>query len=301
MNIYNYDNSEFLKQLTDLGFVIPSCTQSNYTYTPLSMSTELNMNYLGELGIRLNPNASTRKLEKYTELIQHSLARAYFQQMGYKMVTFETSVNFIDIPDADIFIQDRISFWQGLVDTTEFNDMLSQTSILRLYAYLEMKSPALAGRIGQGMDKISSLTIKKLVQSRSFDQVRFDAIMNELDRVTSVPGIPGKKFVYMHVVAPHTTLHGSYILGADGSYQPTTDEVIGYTNGVTFLNKRIIPILRTLITKSARPPVIILQGDHGWNDINNRNYILNAFYLPDGGDKIIYPSITPVNTFRSNL
>jgi hypothetical protein len=132
MYLYNFDNSEFLKQLTDLGFVLPSCTQSNYTYTPLSISTELNMNYLDKMGIPLDPNAYTQEFDVFTEYIQHSLVRANFFKMGYKMVAFETTYKFIDIPDADVFIQDKISVWQDLLDTTEFNDMLSQTSILRL-------------------------------------------------------------------------------------------------------------------------------------------------------------------------
>ena len=54
---------------------------------------------------------------------------------------------------------------------------------------------------------------------------------------------------------------------------------------------------------------MILQSDHGpssitgWDDpsrelLNERMNILNAYYLPGDGQKVLYPSITPVNSFR---
>ena len=45
---------------------------------------------------------------------------------------------------------------------------------------------------------------------------------------------------------------------------------------------------------------IILQGDHGqlWPDQHAAQMkILNAYYLPKGSE-VLYPSISPVNTFR---
>jgi len=300
MRSYHFDNSAFLKQLTDMGFVIPSCTQSNYTWTQLSMSSELNMNYLDSLGIPLDPTTYTQDFSLLSEFIQHSLVRANFASLGYKMVTFKTSVEFMDITDSDIYIQDKTSFWQNFVDTTEFDDMLSQTSILRLYNYLQQKSPALAKVAAKAQKVISAISPQNLVQSRSFDEVRYETILNDLNQITNVPDIPGKKFVYMHVPAPHASLHSFFILGPDGSFDFQKSQDIGYPNAVTYLNSRIIPILKTIIAKSARPPIIILSGDHGWKQsTNTRPFNLNAYYLPDGGSKIIYPTITPVNTFRS--
>jgi hypothetical protein len=55
--------------------------------------------------------------------------------------------------------------------------------------------------------------------------------------------------------------------------------------------------------------VIILQSDHGsglglstqsleQTDLRERMSILNAYYLPGPGRQALYPSISPVNTFR---
>ena len=73
----------------------------------------------------------------------------------------------------------------------------------------------------------------------------------------------------------------------------------GYQNQLTFLNEKILQAMDTLISESDTPPIIVLQGDHGpWlQPKNKRMWILNAYYLPGQADKL-YPTISPVNTFR---
>ena len=67
--------------------------------------------------------------------------------------------------------------------------------------------------------------------------------------------------------------------------------------------------MEKILSKSQIPPIIIIQGDHGTalnTNLDNvsedqfhiRMDILNAYYLPDGGDKVLYQLITPVNSFR---
>ena len=82
--------------------------------------------------------------------------------------------------------------------------------------------------------------------------------------------------------------------------------------------KRVEKLVRKLIKNSVPSSIIIIQGDEGpWpleyaNDRNSFDWtktskaqlrkkmgILNAYYLPDvDKEDILYPSITPVNTFR---
>lgn len=72
--------------------------------------------------------------------------------------------------------------------------------------------------------------------------------------------------------------------------------VSGYRNQVEFLNSYVPAIIRGIIANSEVPPIIILQGDHGIRD-GNRFEILNLYRFPDVESQL-YPSITPVNTYR---
>jgi len=80
---------------------------------------------------------------------------------------------------------------------------------------------------------------------------------------------------------------------------PSTEELFqkGYANQVAFLDNRLPELLQTIISRSKTPPIIILQGDHGIRS-ENRMQILNAYYLPDSGAAHLYPTISPVNSFR---
>jgi hypothetical protein len=81
--------------------------------------------------------------------------------------------------------------------------------------------------------------------------------------------------------------------------EPSYDK--GYPDQIAYLNKRLIPMIDSILKNSPVPPVIIIQGDHGARQ-NVGEYgrlgILNAYYAPDGGEQRLYKSISPVNTFR---
>ena len=101
--------------------------------------------------------------------------------------------------------------------------------------------------------------------------------------------------MYLHIPAPHPP----WLVDTNGKYLRDKVEKTGYTAEVSYLNKQVIPLLKSIIQHSKNPPVIILQADHGWGDVAARRmYILNAYYLPDAAN-VVYSTITPVNTFRT--
>jgi hypothetical protein len=69
-----------------------------------------------------------------------------------------------------------------------------------------------------------------------------------------------------------------------------------------YVNYRILQVVESILEESSEPPIIIIQGDHGPKRNMSSNFArlanLNAYYLPEGGAARLYPSITPVNTFR---
>jgi len=90
-----------------------------------------------------------------------------------------------------------------------------------------------------------------------------------------------------------------------------------YKDQVVFVNKMLRKAIDGILRNSATPPIIIVQGDHGPGSLRSKSMIeeqddeemkawerfsiLNAYYFPFGGSSQLYPTITPVNTFRVML
>ena len=115
-----------------------------------------------------------------------------------------------------------------------------------------------------------------------------------LDQLQSIPTlVPGRKFVFAHIVGPHAP----FVFTPDGKFSTVRSPETGYPDEIAYLDQRVLKIVQTILQNSSTPPIIVIQGDHGWDAVH-RMTILNAYYLPGGGSQRIYPTITPVNTFR---
>jgi len=87
---------------------------------------------------------------------------------------------------------------------------------------------------------------------------------------------------------------------------PGLEYAVKYRRQIQFVTKRIQRTVDEILAHSSEPPIIILQSDHGpaqrplgeFGNLDERMSILHASHLPDGGDVLLYPTITPVNTFR---
>ena len=98
LEAYGYDNSELIQKLENLGFYVPPCSMSNYSYTQLSMTSEFNMNYLDNYFDPLSEIATS-------DLLKHSEVRRIVENMGYKTVFFQNYYPWVDIADGDYYFQ----------------------------------------------------------------------------------------------------------------------------------------------------------------------------------------------------
>ena len=71
----------------------------------------------------------------------------------------------------------------------------------------------------------------------------------------------------------------------------------GYIYEIEYINARMLTIVAEILANSTTPPIIIIQGDHGFGEGDNFP-ILNAYYLPGIDPEVLYPTISPVNCFR---
>jgi len=275
-SVYGYNNSSFLSNLEKMGFYVAKCSCSNYSQTMLSLPSSLNMNYLDELGIELR--TGSRNFSALKPLGQENAVRLYLENHGYHTVSFETNFPVSEWEDADYYLAPPP---EGL---NNFELLMVGNTAGRVYLDLFSDPPE--------------------EKSATWYRVRTLFALQQLEE--KVLAIPGPKFVFAHLVIPHHP----FVFGPNGEpiqpifYEPSEMEFSmyrkGYIDQVIFINKRIEKLVRMILDGSSRPPIIIIQGDHGpapWGVRENRMYILNAYYFPRGPSGL-YESITPVNTFR---
>ena len=275
----NFDNSSFLDSLRNEGFYIAECSQSNYGMTALSLASSLNMDYITTLGDEFTSD----NVDRYSplwRLIKDSTTESTFRQIGYQVVAFETGYDWTEFRSADYFFAPPK---QGL---SGFESLVLRDSAAVILDDLGVFDP---------------------FHFTPEDQKR-NLILYVLDQMRSLPEVPGPKFVFIHLVIPHQPFvfgpNGERFVVAqrtlnDDKYYNAEDYLLGYGNQVRFISSQIPDLMKTIIQTSATPPIIIIQGDHGPAQLEkeNRMGILNAYYFPTGKEAL-YPTITPVNTFR---
>lgn len=274
---YEYDNSEFIEELSSLGFYVAECSQSNYPSTIYSLTSALNLNYLQDIyeDIKLLPPWKSSIVNQTLEIL------------GYTIIRFENSVEGHFDLEEDILLSrkplvlENVSLFGGL---NEFEMMLMESSLFQL---LVTSPELLRGFLGT-----------KIADSGSYEHYLQTHFI--LDELRKLPDRNGPKFVFAHLLVPHSP----YIFTSDGEYKYRNDEnvgYLGYRTNVEFLDNHIPSVLQTIIESSEIPPIIILQGDHGPTGAlspASRMKILNAYYISEAAQESLYSTITPVNSFR---
>jgi hypothetical protein len=274
-NEYAYDNSDFLNTLQSLGFYVAECSQSNYAQTQMSLASSLNFDYIDALSDRFVPGSDDRT--GLDALIHHGVVRESLEKAGYQTVAFATGFLATELRDADYFLSPEHSRGQ----LNEFEYLLMETTLARLLQD--------GNRFG--------------MQSTGSELFR-ERTLFALDQLHDLTYIPGPKFVFVHLIVPHPP----YVFGPTGGpVEPagvgstkTQEGASHYRDQVIYINSRMAEIIPKIIANSATPPIIVIQGDHGptvASSPRSRMSNLNAYFLP-GADTSLYPTITPVNTFR---
>jgi hypothetical protein len=280
-----FDNTYFLDQLRNLGFIIPQCSRSNYRHTQPSLTSSLNM----ELLPTIHQWAAEQGVpaEDVLSLLTQSQVRKEFESLGYKIVAFYNIFPWLRLTDADLYISPTTTPF-GVKSITPFEKIVLDTTLVSVY--LDW----------QNQNYNNKFTEVDHPESYFIHQEKFKLV--ELPKIAK---IVGPTFTYAHILIPHYPFVFSpnailtdpgFYSGAGGS--PINDHYfkVGYVDEIQFANQQMISILTQILKDSSTPPIIILQGDHGFGD--DRFPILNAYYLPGEGSKKIYPTISPVNTFR---
>jgi hypothetical protein len=279
---YHFDNSPFLDELRQMGFIVVDCSQSNYSQTEMVLSSILNLNYLDALG---KFDSSTKEASDLRHLIKDNTVMNAFHSLGYKLVSFATGFPFSEFYYADYYLSPDSRNTALLERMNPFEVMLlKSTASLALSDFAKILPSSLVP------DTSQPLETKR-------EQVLFD-----LEKLGTIPQeISGLKFVFAHILV----MHEPFVFSSDGipeNYPDVMDAeqyYEAYRNQLEFTNSQLLPVLQRIIENSDPKPIIILQGDTGPGKVSHsgRMAILSAYYLP-GYDQPLSPTFTPVNNFR---
>jgi len=291
--VFGFDNSTFLSALAQRGFYVATCSQANYGTSDASIASSLNMNFLDQLSPQFSPpNPDLQTIYPY---IQNNAVLETLKDLGYKFVSFQSGYSPTEFRGADDYLSSQtdpraVQLWGGL---TSFESIFFQTTALDFF-YQTRLFPA---------------GLQNTLFNNAYLLER-DRILYELDGAGAVPSLPGPKFVFIHLLGPHNPfvfgphgeiLHRStpFTLNDDRDAVDFNSYKAGYTGEIQYLNTRLLADIDEILAKSSTPPIILLQSDTGSDRALGWALAeLNAYYLPEGGSAHLYPSISPVNSFR---
>jgi hypothetical protein len=293
---YGYDNTPFLHALEERGFYISRHSRANYAQTDYCLPTSLNMNYLD--GLLQTHGAADNLFETLRRMIDENAVVDYLRNLGYHYVNIWTGSSVTQVDTADLKL-----YYNSVNPPSTF-----EGQVLGLTA-LSAAPQTLAVSSGIAAD---------------YDLHRA-YLLSAFHHLDSVATLPYPKFVFAHILAPHPpfvfgpngeAVHPSYPYNeADGSQLLRIGRIsreeykLGYISQLRYINRRVLEAVDAILQQSARPPIIILQGDHGsrmnldWDsqektDLREPFSILNAYFVPPRVRRNLYDSITPVNSFR---
>jgi len=288
--VIGYDDSTFISGLQDRGFFVAEDGRSNYCQTELSLSSSLNLDYLPNLLPGMKKTWDDRQVLDH--LIDKNQVSKYLKKIGYRYEAFTTGFPSVRPYSADLWVDSirSLSFYSGVL-------------------LQELPSPA----------ENDTVTISQFEDRR----LMVEGALNNLAK--SAPGGTQPRFIFAHILAPHPPfvfgpsgepirpykMGFSFVDGSDyfeNGGSPKQYKT-GYADQATYLTKRVLETIDQILKRSAKPPIIIFQGDHGSKlklnqqllektDVNECFPNLNALYVPPEVRSNLYPGMTPVNSFR---
>jgi hypothetical protein len=285
LRTWGIDNEPTYQYLASKGFYVAEGSRANYIKTVLSLATSMNLEYLDDL-----PRAfgrESRSWEPIYNRVRNNRINAFLSGHGYELF--------------------HLGSWYW---PTRANPSATRN----INYYDEVPTPLMM-LLNENVlfEPVQRAIDSPLVSHR---RQQWHRVVRQVEDVVELAGRKGPKFVFLHVLVPHTP----YVFDRDGSYVPLQVEhrrgaYQNYVNQVHAANRLMRRLVEGILERSPTPPVILIQGDEGpyprgtdgdyydWSTasteiLRHRAGILNVYHMPGGRDTALYPNISPVNSFR---
>ncbi len=281
-DLFQFDDSSFIMELETRGFHIIPRSYSNYNYTPFSLASILNMDYLDLKGKdRAKPDLAycyeAIRDNKLLEFLQFHQYHFYnYSVFDFKGQPARTHESFLPVKTKLI---------------------TSQTFLSRLQRDI-------------GFNLVTKLKSKQALRKITYSVKKDNENIYKLTWDIAEENSTSPKWIYTHLMMPHYP----YYYDRNGKEQPFETVVEGnqhhkeaYIGYLQYSNNKLLELIDHILRSSAKPPLIILMGDHGFRHfretVASRYHFLNlvSVYLPSGNYSAFSDSLTGVNFFRTLL
>jgi len=277
--LWNFDNTDLDSFLLQKGFSIQPYSKSNYNFTPFSIASTLNMDYL------TIPNSKACTVRDYSEcfsVIKKNKTCTDLQGLGYKIVNY--SIFDIDKNPSPV--------------TEDFLPL--KTKLITSQTFLSRVEKDLLYHLLTGKFEIPWLA-KDLIYTTWYNNEKIvNATLKESTAPSDVP-----RFVYSHIEMPHPPFYYNRN-GKQADKKVLIEESnklapASYLEYIPKTNQVIKQLVNSIIQNARKPVVIILMGDHGFRTNQPESFHFrnqNAVYMSLTNEKWFYPGISNVNQFR---
>ncbi|WP_191060951.1 sulfatase-like hydrolase/transferase [Geminicoccus harenae] len=284
---FGLDDTPLEAFLEEHGFYVARGSHANYLKTGHSLASTFQMDYLDFLADEEGQRSSDWQ-PIVGMLRDHRVAR-FLKSAGYRYA--------------------QIGAWWGPTqanDYAEFNPRFGFGEFTAMYLRDRVVNPVM--RL-VAPDSLYTRTMQ-------WDAGQCQRVPWQIEQIKQAADGTAPTFVFGHVLLPHEP----FVFDADGNclsreQSDARGRVQGYVEQVRYAGKVIRDLVTALQQREGPPPIIIIQADEGpfpetdvghirsWREATHDELqikmgILNAYYFPDGDYDLLYPTITPVNSFR---
>ena len=289
--MYGFDNSPFTDYLKEKGFYVADESFANYNKTVLSIPSSLNMTYLDSLAEVLGTESENQT--PLLQMIDNNKTLAHLKDYGYSSIAFDAPIlQHLFMDSVDLFYETPGAY------VNLFENELLNTSIIRAFRR------------------------EKAISNIDDYEFHRKKLLSAFDKIVDISKRKEPFYVHGHILAPHQP----FVFNAKGEAvnpkhyyacwipieegRDAEEYKREYIEQLQFINQKLKETIDAILANSETPPIIIIQGDHGpcseltntksidGNNFHERMPIINAYYFPDQDYKELYPTISPVNSFR---